>query len=95
MLLYRESADPLYKTLGMLKWFDIVAFGCLYMLNYCYLMNEYIMNGDMRVQAYSECVVSSHPEWQECSLNGRGVVTHDDTSIKARARWLTDWDNTA
>ena len=48
-----------------------------------------LLSGDMWVQACSECLVGSYPEWQGCSLYGRGVVMHDEMSIKAGARWLT------
>ena len=53
------------------------------------LPDEYIVNGDMWVQACNECIVASHPEWQGCSLNGRGAVMHDEMSIKAGAHCLT------
>ena len=49
------------------------------------LPDEYIVNCDMWVQAWSECIAASHPEWQGC----RGAMKHDEMSIKAGARWLT------
>ena len=30
------------------------------------------VNGDMRMQACSECIVRSHHVWKGCSENGRG-----------------------
>ena len=53
------------------------------------LADEYIVNGEIWVQAYSGCIVAGHPKWHGCSLNGRGAMMHEETQIKAGARWLT------